>query len=224
MSARSHPELLVLLRAQYGSLVELGGAFDAGSQGLALQLSVVVRVLVYETLVSHALLNQMRELDRMRFYDSSVPLNPANLVLTHAGLALMQMVAGRGSVWVPNLDAPVPRLGARGAFVSFAKWWTGSVVVRDAQGATWTRSKVVLDLANKEGGAHVDPDRPEELKAVQDGNSMGWTYSDATAGSGQPMLNGPLFPSVRQIAYELQKSLEAHFRDRLAAPQEILST
>jgi hypothetical protein len=38
---------------------------------------------------------------------------------------------------------------------------------------------------------------------------MGWTYLDPIAGD-RPMLNGPLLPSIRQIAYELERSITRH--------------
>jgi len=46
--------------------------------------------------------------------------------------------------------------------VSFGQWWA-MTVLRDAAGRTWSRKKLVLDLANKEGGAHLDPRQPEAI-------------------------------------------------------------
>jgi hypothetical protein len=67
----------------------------------------------------------------------------------------------------------------------------------------------VLYLANKEGGAHVDPTDPEPaLKTLEEDNSLGWTHSDPWIGQDVAMLNGPVLPSIRQIAYELHQALQ----------------
>ena len=66
-----------------------------------------------------------------------------------------------------------------------------------------------MALANQEGGAHVDPMRFEHVRQLEEGNSMGWTYRDPmVAPEGVAMLNGPLAPAVRQIAYEVQCTIE----------------
>ena len=202
--ARQHPELIGELRNQYRLLVDLGESFDAGRPLVALPLATAIRVLVHETRTSHALLVQLAEMERLRFLDSAVPLNPANLILTHCGLATLQMKMGEGGTWVPHLVVGAPPPGARNSWEPFDTWWTRSVVVRDSHGITWSRCQLVLDAANKEGGAHVDPHRPEDLRALQNDNSMGWTYSDPIVGAEQPLLNGPLLPCIRQIGHELR--------------------
>jgi hypothetical protein len=131
----------------------------------------------------------------MKFVDSALHIDPANL------LPILEVGPS------PGTTNNVP--------LGFDRWWNRTVVVRDMRRATWTRQQLVLDLANKEGGAHYDPMRPEDLKALEDDNSMGWTYSDPIVGSDQPMVNGPLLPSVRQIAFELQSSLQKHFGTEL---------
>ena len=190
---RQHPELLHDLRNQYQLLVQLGAGFDAGHPVLGLPLATAIRVLIHETQGSHALLVQSGERDRMRFLDSARPLNPANLILMHCGLAMLEMKMGAGGRWVPHLVVSAPPPGVRNSWERFEAWWTGSVVVRDSNGVTWTRSQLVLDAANKEGGAHVDPQRPEDLKALEDENSMGMTFSDPIVGDGQPQP-GPVNP------------------------------
>ncbi len=71
-------------------------------------------------------------------------------------------------------------------------------------------------VANREGGAHVDPLRDEDLRQLEEENTMGFTFSDPLAGADQPYLNGPTLPSVRQVAYKLQTTLEDELGDILA--------
>jgi len=69
---------------------------------------------------------------------------------------------------------------------------------------------MVLSIANKEGGAHIDPTQPLDIRAIEEENSMGWTYQDPIV-KDQPASNGPLLPSIRQIAYELELSITKYF-------------
>ncbi len=212
---RSRPELLRNLAQQHQILVRLGKVFDDGVAVASLPLSVAVRVLVHDTSRSHALLVQLNERTRMRFIDSALPMSPTNLMTAHNGLVILKMTAGSGSSWAPRVEVGASPAVAGNQPLPFDTWWRRAVVVRDTRLAAWTRERLVLDIANKEGGAHIDPMRPEDLKALEDDNSMGWTHSDPLAGADQPMLNGPLLPSVRQIAHELQLSLEEHLADHL---------
>jgi hypothetical protein len=62
--------------------------------------------------------------------------------------------------------------------------------------------------------AHIDPEQPVDVRAIEEENSMGWTYRDPTTGD-RPMSDGPLLPSIRQIAYELEHSIVRHFGSEL---------
>jgi hypothetical protein len=91
--------------------------------------------------------------------------------------------------------------------VRFGSWWT-TPAVKDRAGNQWSRRHLVLHLANKEGGARVDPEAPDDaLRALEKDNSLGWTFSDPIVGEGVPMLNEPIPASVRQVAHELQATL-----------------
>jgi hypothetical protein len=68
---------------------------------------------------------------------------------------------------------------------------------------------MVLVNANKEGGAHIDPSQPVDVRAIEEENSMGFGYSDSIAGD-RPMSSGPLLPAIRQIASELDQSITMH--------------
>jgi len=202
--ARQFPDLQRKLQDQVELLATLGALFDQGRRVAALPLAVSIRVLVHNTGSSFALLQQMGRLDNLRFVDSADYINPRNLLPT-SGLTIMRVTAGVGANWVAPLDNLPPsqiRPPAR-----FGSWWS-TPVVKDRSGNEWSRRDLVLHLANKEGGAHVDPEAPDEaLRALQDDNSLGWTFSDPLVGQGIPMLNGPIPASVRQIAHELYATL-----------------
>jgi len=206
---RNRIELVRKVQEQLEVLGILGQAFDTGKRVAGYPLATVIRVLVHDTPSSHALLAQLGELTTMSFIDTSSPFIPGNLLRAHGGLVMMRMTTGVGADWVPKMELPVPPPGSEPRDVSFQDWWKGDVM-RDTQETMWSRRRMVLTIANKEGGAHIDPQQPVDVRAIEEGNSMGWTYSDPINGN-QPMSNGPLMPSIRQIAHELEQSITRHF-------------
>lgn len=209
---RNRPQLIEKIRQQVQLLHVLGEQFDAGHRVVSYPLSTVIRVLVHDTNLSHALLAQAGELKSMPFIDTSDPIDPNNLLPSHGGLVLMKMTSGVGSEWVPSCELP-PAPAAMPRDVQFAPWWHTDVM-RDSNGTGWSRKRMVLAIANKEGGAHIDPDQPLDVRAIEEENSMGWSYRDPIKGS-QPMSNGPLMPSIRQIAHELEQSVTRHLASEL---------
>lgn len=210
---RDRPALIRKLKDQLQLLHMLGEVFDSGQRVVAYPLATAIRVLVYHTEKSHALLAQLGELSKMQFLDTSLPIIPQNLLQSHAGLVLIKMTTGTGIEWVPRNEVlPMPH--AQPHDVSFQSWWKTDIT-RDSELTPWSRARMVLSVANKEGGAHIVPTQPLDVHAIEEENSMGWTYRDSIV-SDQPMSNGPLLPSIRQIAYELELSIARHFSSDLA--------
>jgi hypothetical protein len=105
--------------------------------------------------------------------------------------------------YVPRVTAP-PRTTPTTS--SFGKWWE-EVVIKDGQGQTFSRKDVVLALADKEGGAHVDPVLDEQYARLTRFHSQG--YQVVTAGTILPPDNSLVAASVRQIAHEVLGSIES---------------
>jgi hypothetical protein len=211
---RDRPQLIEKIRQQAELLRVLGAQFGAGHRVLGYPLATTIRVLVHDTNSSHALLAQLGELTAMPFTDTSLPVSPDNMLPSHGGLVLMKMITGTGIEWVPRAEIP-PAPGAEPRDTQFAPWWNTDVM-RDSHGTLWSRRRMVLTIANKEGGAHIDPAQPVDVRAIEEENSMGWTYHDPINGD-QPMSRGPLMPSIRQIAYELEQSITRHLASELGA-------
>jgi hypothetical protein len=209
---RHRPALLQKLKDQLELLHMLGDAFDSGTRVVGYPLATTVRVLVHQTATSHALLAQLGELHKMRFLDTALPIDPRNLLQAHGGLVLMKMTSGTGIEWVPRKEVP-PMPRAQPQEVPFRSWWEGNVT-RDGEGTLWSRRRMVLSIANIEGGAHIDPTQPLDIRAIEEENSMGWTYNDSLV-SDQPASNGPLLPSIRQVAYEVEESIMNHLSSDL---------
>lgn len=172
-------------------------AFDVGYEGEAKRLAAAIRILVHDTPHSTSLLGQLER--KSRFYDTCMPRHPEN-TMTYNGITAMNL-AGREVTYVALLDE-VPS-DSPPQWVSFDRWWNRVIFVDEA-GRETTRRDLILAVANKDGGAHVDPVLDEKYASLSRRNSLAWRTSGPR---GDSPLEGPEKSAVRQIAHEVLKSL-----------------
>ena len=94
----------------------------------------------------------------------------------------------------------------------FQEWWD-EVVIRDSGDNLFSRSDLVLTMADQDGGAHVDPDLNEAYANLSRFNSQGWAVR--SGGSSYEPGNSLTATSVRQIAHEVEQSLIESFPEKL---------
>ncbi|WP_313644699.1 hypothetical protein [Stenotrophomonas sp.] len=182
-------------------------AFDGGFFGEAKRLATTLRVLVHDTGKSQSLLGLMGKKEELAYFNTAKAYNPNNL-LAHHGLVGFCFVPEGIRYFAPLGDHPPSRQRSKS---SFSEWWDEKVIVDNAGGA-FTRKDLVLALANKDGGAHVDPKLDAAYAKLTRSNSLGWVASDTSGES--PLMDVELH-SVRQIAHELLQTLTD---SELAAP------
>ncbi len=182
-----------------GFLRTSAAAFDAGVTAEASRLATSIRLLLHEG-QGASLLGQLGLKDQLGFTDTATDPIPGNLAPTN-GLAIMG-IGGSGPVFHPPLGEGSPRRQNKPR-KAFEDWWN-TVVIIDAAGTTFTRKALVLALANKDGGAHVDPELDAAYAALSRSGSLGWMISDDTGA--RPLIESPVPASVRQIAYELERT------------------
>ncbi len=169
--------------------------FDGGLEAVAKHISLSLRVLLHHHGQSRALLDQLGLRDG-RYLTSAPPLNPKNL-LTECNLVMMH-VGPTGARYHPLVAAGGPPFPLQP--IPFVDWWNNPVL-RDNRGRTFCRRELVLNVADTDGGAHVDQELEEAYMAISRGNSLGWMFSTDTEKSvpeGRPEL-----ACMRQIAHEL---------------------
>jgi hypothetical protein len=99
-----------------------------------------------------------------------------------------------GPYFIPNLIEPV------GTF-PFSEWWEMPIIINQITGVELTRKLAILELANTDGGAHVDPGLNPPYRKLSRDNGMGWQVSPQTDA---PLVRtNPAFPTVRQITHEV---------------------
>ncbi|MFI5434486.1 hypothetical protein ACHMZP_21730 [Rhodococcus baikonurensis] len=202
--------------------------FDEGDIDEAMRLAVTIRVLVHDTQTSHSLLNQMGLKQTIRFLDTAV-VGGTEIFL---GAVVMQIEYSAGGVTglhapsgqdglveiVPRPDgtplivAPRRRRGHESS-IGFDTWWTTNVIDTAHGPKTFSRRRAVLVMANKDGGAHVDPDGPDVDYMAFSSLGHGSTFTTEgidpfapNAPGYQPFGGNAAAETVRQIAWELTET------------------
>ncbi len=214
--ARTDAELVEHLRRQMRFLVRSAEAYDQGDEAEAQRLAVVVRALVHDTRASKSLFGQLWLMGLLEFVDTARAVHPGNIITT-SGLVHVQFSTNPPSGrYVAGLrDLPPDTLGHR---APFNLWWHRGIT-KPRNGIEYSRADMVLALANREGGAHVDPLRDPIYQALvvenglgwrhtADGDSVGLIWSQVEDGEpGEQMKGDPLLAAVRQVAYEVSETV-----------------
>ena len=212
LTTRSHIELLAALDDHVQALRSAGERFDQGRCIEAQVLAVHVRRLVHQTDTCRALVHELGLHDRLTWVDTGGVPNPKT-ASSAACLTLMKVRTGlqRGGEYVPKLGLypPAPirtRDGAhidRGSRIPFEHWWTNPVI-KDADGAQYSRKDLVLALSDDDTG---DTEAHAAFTALAASTSLGWYLADGTWPPPTALAAGPVLASVRQIGYEVVQTI-----------------
>lgn len=191
-------ELEAHLKEQAHFIKASSDAYDNGHEIEAKRIALAIRILVHDTNSSHSLLKQMNKKTQIQYIDSTLD---GSLMSAHALVGMrITNKSGQKSGYSPRLD----RYKDKYKKIAFDTWWN-QIVCKDKHGNTLSRQNLILIMANKDGGAHVDSKISTAYEGLKYDNAMGWTF---TNGSKQGPLEDMLYASVRQIAYELIESLK----------------
>lgn len=195
--SRTQDDLDLLFREQLDFLKLSCASFDNGFEGEIKRLAIAVRVLVHDTTASTSLLTLTNK-KNAKFLDTAEPYDDRN-ELSHSSLVeiCMTTIGVKPRAFLDDINHP--------NWIDFDAWWNGIVFV-DSQKNEFSRKDIVLHLANKDGGAHVDQEIDERYHNLRNKNSLGWitTYGDGRQIAGEDHVP----PTMRQIAHELIKSLD----------------
>ena len=185
-------------------------SFDSGNKSEAKRLAVTLRLLLHDTGKSKSLCTQLG-LKGNSFLDTSnyeaYSETPWD-VLVYTGLIGTDLNPFDKEVqFMPILDH---QGNTPPKWRSFDLWWN-MIVIKDTLGNTFSRRDLVLNMADKDGGAHVDPTITLEYADISRHNSLGVTGKSYSEKRARP-IPGAELTAVRQITYEVQKSLLPGFR------------
>jgi hypothetical protein len=241
---RTPDELRARFREQYDFLLHSSSAYDAGFEGEARRLAVVLRILLHDGRSSHSLLSQLQVKDALRFEDTAI--HPSPTLVSKGGLVIVELTTGHGVRHIAPLENLSP--GRIRPAVPF-KWWWSLPVIEGSDGQTFSRCDLVLTMANQDGGAHVDPDLDADYEALcrdslgvshqaasgdpsdpatftAERVTLGWSLRVQEDGSrlgrsveiGTPAVGNVAAASIRQMAYEVQVTFERRLGVLLREP------
>ncbi len=201
-------ELIDHLNKQVSFLSRSCDAYDQKFEDEACRIAVAIRVLAHDTKNSTSILNHLKLKNKIDFWDSADPIIPNNLVSSPA-LVYLQMKVENGvaqNTYEPKLENSPS--GLNGSWQGFQHWWPSQVVLKDKNKKEFSRKDLILNLSNKDGGAHVDQKLTPDFAKLLKLNSTGWQKMEN--GKFSDFDNNCVYASVRQIGYEVLKSISAY--------------
>jgi hypothetical protein len=238
-ASRQHSTLDDHLQRQIGYLKRSCLLYDAGHEDEAQRIAVTLRVLLHDTGASKSLLGQLGAKSVLRFVDTGLYRteldrayknwvkmnNPGHIIAGvtpgEAGLVVEGFLEDRSPAWVAPLQTDrLPPLhpaapSTTGISKPFETWWTAPLV-ETSELKYFSRHDLVTIMANQDGGAHVDPEIDSEYEAltvdflgtqIEIGNDL---VDKTMGGDIPPMAGNVAAASIRQIAYEVLKTLQPH--------------
>lgn len=196
---RSRTDLVNELSAQVVLLEHACQSFDNGLEQIGKHIALSLRVLLHQHEQSRALLEQLK-LRSVRYMDTAWDLNPENQ-LTDCPLCANR-IGNNAVVYLALCQVGGGPFGER--WIPFESWWNNPVL-KDNQGRFFCRRELVKNVADTDGGAHVDPDLDEAYMDLSRRNSLGWIMQ---AGDVQRPFPPPVMACLRQIAHEVLHTLK----------------
>jgi hypothetical protein len=197
MAKRDPANDINLLKEQYKRLVSAVDGFYAGDEFRALDIAVTLRVLVHQTPVSDPLLERLdpKYWDVLTIHHK--PLGPKTFFTVRIRL---EISSAGGRVIRDDFTSPSYQL------VPMRRWWEDDY--QPMGRIRVSKSKIVLNAANRLGGAHVGDNVPDIHVALAEPPF----YFGMDNGGEKLMMRPDLgYGIVAQAGYEMQDCLERHF-------------
>jgi hypothetical protein len=185
----------------------LSDCYDRGDEIVALSIATAIRVLIHDIHSSTSLLKHLA-LKGGEFLSTNLE-EPKKKV--HFGLVRRINVGvkdGRGgeAKYWPLCDERYFSSPARHFHrPHFDSWWEGEHVFKNDRHFL-TRRDLVLAVTNKDCGAHFDGEVDERHDQFRKPSSGGSCLVGIRSGVERGYDNVPIYPAIRQIAYELLNS------------------
>lgn len=172
---------------------------------VAVDIATKVRLLCYDTKSQKSLLSQLDLKNETKVLDTPNLKSENNEHAPFCGLVYL-VLDFNSAYFIPKFNNipnffPVKHL-------NFDDWWS-AVIIRDYKGRELTRRDLILEVADTDGGAHVDNALKETYHFVSRQHSLTWKFKK----DNQPEIpvTGVELASICQIGYELTTALDTTF-------------
>src|SRR5271165_3749777 len=159
------------LREQLGFLRRSAAAVDAGSKEEAIRIAAALRVIFHDTPNSTSLLSHLHATNTII---RSMAPDRSNEAAQLRGLKVHGEFSWSLATMDPHeLFHPITTPCDTDRLIEAPLWWDEKIAHLD--GVDYTRRKVVLWAANKDGGAHVDSHLPADYDQLKAEGAFGTT-------------------------------------------------
>lgn len=172
--------------------------FDNGDFLEFKRMALSLRILLHDTSNSKSLFSSLG-LKNRKFLDYSFKYDPGVHPILHS-LVSVGMISGR---YLPVLDG-----GNNPYELDFEEYWN-KIVFKDNKNNQFSRKDLVLAVADKDGGAHVDKTVNEAYFELSRNNSIGWVHN---SGDTHKNVEGAEMAAIRQIAHEILKVFDTNYK------------
>jgi len=185
----------------------LSDCYDRGDEIVALSIATAIRVLVHDTHLSTSLLVHL-DLKSGKFLSTNLE-DPKEEI--HFGLVRRINVGvkdgkgGEAKYWPLCDERYFSSSRQHFHWLGFHSWWEEERVFKNDQHFL-TRKDLVLAVTNQDGGAHFDGEVDERYDQFRKPSSGGSCLVGRSSGVERGYDNIPIYPAIRQIAYELLHS------------------
>jgi tetratricopeptide (TPR) repeat protein len=196
-------EIRLLLEEQIDFMKKSCRSYDLGDHSEAKRLAVALRILLYDPGNNSQSQSILRQLNKkaILFHNTAYDHNPEGIISQFRLLSL--------GILHPEYIAPLDnfRSDVKRKKLTFQEWWDW-VIFEDRKKRTITRGRLILFLANQDGGAHVDSKLNDTYFDLTRKNSIGLMVEK---NGGFVDMPGPHLYSIRQISHEVLKTLKDEF-------------
>jgi len=92
-------------------------------------------------------------------------------------------------------------------WTDFDSWWN-KIIFRNPDDTTLSRKELVLSVANKDGGAHIDMEVTKKFDKFRHSYSGGTTIKGINSRIVRNFDNVPVNPALRQMSFEVIESFK----------------
>lgn len=179
--------------------------YDSGFNESAITISTICRIILHDTNNSKSLLTNLNIKKDLKFVTGINSYMPSNMVPFSKNVGIKNTIKKDTSQLTYYSITPKYKQIFNTISVDFDLWWN-EIILRDSDHNLYTRKQIVLFVANKYGGAHIDNKIPDYFYNLEKNNKMGWKaiINNKT----YPAENSPLFPLLRTIGFDLLLSLD----------------
>ncbi len=184
--------------------------YDKNEFVVSKSIATTIRVLLHNTKNSHSLIEQIGFINE-KFFDSSSSFSLKEKDIQRFGsfcglVGISTGINNTNNIYIPYLDSvPEKSFG----YTNFDEYWERIIFI-DKYNNKFSRKDIILNVANKGGGAHVDfKNIDEKYKKLVRKNSLG--FEVFSNGKKIESPEGAELAAVRQIAHEILKTFKKNY-------------